>query len=222
MGLGVLLGGLANYNFNGNSNDSSGNGYNGTDTAITYSLANGRFGQGAGFNGSSSRILVPAGARVGALSAFAIHVWFKTTFSGSQKFYSEARSTSGVPFCEIGQAVTTNYLNFFIRDDASNTASISSAVAVNDGKWHLATCVKAAANSRLLYLDGSLAGSSSVSLSTITLDTSYFGARSSNGTTSLWYTGSLGYSYRDATAWSAERIKKYYTWALGRQISVMG
>ena len=41
---------------NGNSTDSSGNGNNGTDTDITYSQANGRFGQGAGFNGSSSFI----------------------------------------------------------------------------------------------------------------------------------------------------------------------
>ena len=35
---------------NGNSTDSSGNGNNGTDTAITYSQANGKFGQGAGFS----------------------------------------------------------------------------------------------------------------------------------------------------------------------------
>ena len=41
---------------NGNSNDSSGNANNGSDTNITYSLANGKLGQGAGFNGSSSLI----------------------------------------------------------------------------------------------------------------------------------------------------------------------
>ena len=41
---------------NGKSTDSSGNGNNGTNSNITYSLANGKFGQGAGFNGSSNSI----------------------------------------------------------------------------------------------------------------------------------------------------------------------
>lgn len=39
----------AQWRFNGNSNDSSGNGYNGTNTNITFSQANGKVNQGAGF-----------------------------------------------------------------------------------------------------------------------------------------------------------------------------
>lgn len=43
---------------NGSSADSSGNNNNGTDTSITYSQANGKFGQGAGFDSTSDKILI--------------------------------------------------------------------------------------------------------------------------------------------------------------------
>lgn len=43
------------WKFEGNSNDSVGSN-NGSDTTITYSTGNGKIGQGAGFNGSSSLI----------------------------------------------------------------------------------------------------------------------------------------------------------------------
>ena len=50
--------------------------------AITYSQANGRFGMGAGFNGSSSKIVL--GTNVASLkitNPFTIIGWFKTTGS---------------------------------------------------------------------------------------------------------------------------------------------
>jgi hypothetical protein len=46
------------WNLEGNSNDAGSNGFNGTDTAITYLVANGKIGQGAGFNGTSSKIVL--------------------------------------------------------------------------------------------------------------------------------------------------------------------
>lgn len=52
----TLLTNIVSYwKLDGNSNDSVGTN-NGTDTAISYSIANGKIGQGAGFNGSSSKI----------------------------------------------------------------------------------------------------------------------------------------------------------------------
>lgn len=50
--------GLVSYwPLNGNSNDAKG-ASNGTDTNITYSVANGKYNQGAGYNGSSSKIVL--------------------------------------------------------------------------------------------------------------------------------------------------------------------
>lgn len=45
---------------NGNSTDGSSNGLNGTDTSITYSKIYGKFNEGATFNGSTSRIMIPS------------------------------------------------------------------------------------------------------------------------------------------------------------------
>src|SRR5690606_35078959 len=48
---------VAYWKYNGNSNDSSGNGHNGTDTSMTYGA--GQVGDCAIFNGSTSKIIVP-------------------------------------------------------------------------------------------------------------------------------------------------------------------
>lgn len=49
------------WKFNGNSNDYSGNGNNGTDTGITYGQSYGIIGQGANFNGTTGKIVMPSG-----------------------------------------------------------------------------------------------------------------------------------------------------------------
>ena len=48
---------IAWWKLDGNSNDASGNGHNGTDTAITYTT--GKINQAASFNGTTSKITVP-------------------------------------------------------------------------------------------------------------------------------------------------------------------
>lgn len=65
------------YRLEANSNDSKGVN-NGTDTAITYNAGNGKFGQGAGFNGSTSKIVLP-NLGVGAATARSISAWIKPT-----------------------------------------------------------------------------------------------------------------------------------------------
>jgi hypothetical protein len=68
--------------FEGNSNDSSGNGRDGTDTSITYSTGNGRLGgQGAGFNGSSSKIVIPAFGFTS--SGYSLQLWLYRNTSTS-------------------------------------------------------------------------------------------------------------------------------------------
>lgn len=67
------------WRLNGNSNDASGNGNNGTDTVITYSQANGRLNQGAGFNGSSSGISIVDNSALTPTSSGTIIVFVKPT-----------------------------------------------------------------------------------------------------------------------------------------------
>lgn len=69
------------YHLNGNSIDYSGNGQNGADTNISYAAAYGKFGQGAAFNGSSSKINIRA---ITTLTGnFFIAFWISNVGSGT-------------------------------------------------------------------------------------------------------------------------------------------
>ena len=76
---------ISYWNLDGNSTDEVG-ANDGTDTNITYSTANGKINQGAGFNGTSSKINVGASTSLKITGAFSISVWIKR--SGSQTQYS--------------------------------------------------------------------------------------------------------------------------------------
>jgi len=67
---------VAYYRFEGNSNDSRGSNH-GSGNSVAYSTANGKFGQGAGFNGLSSKVDFgnPLGLQI--TGAISIHFWLK-------------------------------------------------------------------------------------------------------------------------------------------------
>lgn len=68
---------ISYYKLDGNSNDSVGTN-NGTDTAITYSSANGRIIQGAGFNGTNSIITIPTATNLNfGTGDFTVCLWYK-------------------------------------------------------------------------------------------------------------------------------------------------
>lgn len=69
------------WHLNGSSTDSSGNGNNGSDTNITYSQANGKFGQGASIP-SNGRIALPAGFLLSG--ACSVGFWIRpSNYTGS-------------------------------------------------------------------------------------------------------------------------------------------
>ncbi|NTW31353.1 MAG: hypothetical protein HGB12_01740, partial [Bacteroidetes bacterium] len=77
---GSLTTGLVSYwDMEGNSNDLWGSS-NGTNTSITFSSANGKISQGAGFNGSSSKI---TGTVTMPTSAYTVSAWLYWGGSGS-------------------------------------------------------------------------------------------------------------------------------------------
>lgn len=69
------------YKLNGGATDDSGNGNNGTATNVTY--VDGRFGQGASFNGASSYIQASNNSTLKPSSSATktISLWFKNTTS---------------------------------------------------------------------------------------------------------------------------------------------
>jgi hypothetical protein len=79
---------VAGWKLDGNSNDVLGV-HNGTDTAITYSSANGILGEGAGFNGSTSKIEVGA---VTFGTVMSLSFWLKGTPNPSSFFLDSTGS----------------------------------------------------------------------------------------------------------------------------------
>ena len=103
------------WHLDGNSLDSSGHGNNGTDTAVTYGIAYGKFGQGASFNGSNSTISLsssasPTGSNPRTISAW---IYYKGTASGYELVYGAG-----------GTGTTHGSFNINIVNDGSNNEQV--------------------------------------------------------------------------------------------------
>jgi Laminin G domain. len=133
------------YSLNGNSTDDTGIN-NGTDTAITYSNGNGIIPQGAGFNGTTSKIMLPANGFSNAqMASGSIELWFKTSSIPSVE--DDLLSIEG--WISIQIDVTTGKL--IVQSDGTPTFA-SSAGSVCDGNWHQCILTWDATHTNL-YLD---------------------------------------------------------------------
>ena len=140
---------LAYYKLNGDALDSSGNGYNGTATSVTY--AAGRFGQAAVFNGSSS--FIDTNAKIPASLDFSVSFWIKTTSASSQLILDNKSgyTTNGWRvFINAGAIV---YAEGNGVDNATSQTSPSSTYA--DGNWHHVCVTRAAGGTVNMYIDNS-------------------------------------------------------------------
>lgn len=212
---------------NGNSTDSSGNGNNGSDSNIIYSQANGKFGQGVGFNGSSSRIQIPYSATLDSgTGGFSISCWFKTTQATAGIFYHRQEhfeTHQQMQILSIG-SVTVGKPHFQMRGSEGNFYDLSANNAYNDGKWHHLVGVYGGSSDKNLriYVDGSLDNSTSIA----TAQTINYGSSTVLSIGSGWqswasyafyyYSGSLDEMIFETKAWTASEVKKYYTYAKGR------
>lgn len=146
---------VAGYHLNGGSTDFSGNNNHGTDTAITYSQANGKFGQGAGFNGSTSSVnFTKSNAALFDINTFTICGWANTPVGGGGTFFANYYRPSDITgyITYLGSTISFN-----VHKNAS--PSFKSTVAnidVRDGKWHHYAFVKSSTNYQDIYLDGNL------------------------------------------------------------------
>src|SRR5260221_9800184 len=89
---------ISYWKLDGNSNDATANANDGTDNGITYSNANGKINQGAGFDGSTSKIDVgttnlPTGVTDRTITAWVNPV--AETFYGPIFDYGTATGSQG-------------------------------------------------------------------------------------------------------------------------------
>jgi hypothetical protein len=197
---------------NGNSNDDSGNSNNGS--ASNVSFVSDKFGQCGSFNGSNSKIDLPF-ILSGSVPNMTISFWVKTTQSYAKLVAQRsAVSTSGQWVTEIYDGK----LHFWDYSTSYGFYTFST-LSINGGNWIHCVFVKISGTSGIIYLNGSL-------------DSSHTGANR-NYNSSL--VSAVGYNRRDnieyynglideiiveTRAWSAEEIKRYYTYAQGRFAAV--
>ena len=149
------VGPVAYYPFNGNANDESGNGHNGTVYGAT--LATDRFGQANrsySFAGGSNRIVVSgAKSSFGFSDVFSVVAWFATSASVGAIVTKWQGSVTGDWFLSF-QADNPEKIDFEVKNGTTNWGQALSTVKYDDGKWHMAVAVFSMGTCAL-YMDGS-------------------------------------------------------------------
>jgi hypothetical protein len=150
----------AYYPFEGNALDSSGNGFNGTASSITY--VSGKVGsQAAQFNGTSSYVAIPRSIT----DDFTVALWVKTTdtagSAGAQWWSGKGLVDGEVAGggADWGTAIVNGKFVLGVGS-ASGDTTIASSVNMNDGAWHhVAATRNNTSGAMQVYVDGVLRGS---------------------------------------------------------------
>lgn len=216
------------WKLNGNSNDYSGNGNNGTDTNITYSQGNGKLGQAAAFNGTTSEINCGTSSTLQISGAGTVSCWFNlTAFSTSSTWYYISQL-----ICK-GLQVTGSQLCFdlSIRAGASKSlyfGTYSSALGdkaavysftseISTGNWYH-VCGTYDGVTIKLYLNSKLVASTLFSgvFQTSSAPTCIGRFYNSAGLNDKrLFNGKIDEVIIDNTAWSPAQIKNEYARVLG-------
>ena len=205
---------------NGSSADSSGNNNNGTDTSITYSQANGKFGQGAGFNATTDKILIANESQFDfeRTTAFTISCWVKLNTSGVTRFIVAKQVASG-NFNGFGLWVNSvNGMTFSLVNTPSNLIDVYSPFTTT-GEWVNIT-VTYSGNSDVsglkIYKNASIMPLT-VTKNTLTssiLNDVQLEIGNRNGTFN--FDGAMDEVIVELGAWSSEKVKKYVAFTKGR------
>ena len=183
---------VAYYSMEGNSNDATGNGNNGTDTTISYNTSYGKILQGALFNGSSSNIFLST-LHPNTAADFSVSVWANLSSSASTAAYrgifSNRHTSSGAAdnntngWIELGTEGNLNHLTL----EYGGGTLIDSGVTVNDDNFHHYVVIYTASNTTLsLYMDNSLVSAVNVGANKTGDTNHYFMLGVWDGLTQVW------------------------------------
>jgi len=194
---------------NGNATDYSGNGNDGTLTNINYSQANGRFGQGAGFNGSSSQISFATG--FGITGNYTISMWINITAlptSGNLKSFIGSYSFGGTKGFEIRMYNNSGTQQVdFIHISSGNT--VNNVTYVGDlptGVWQLLTCTYNGSTMKI-YLNAKEIATANVTNNPVNGDTTLLG--NVTGYPTRFFNGAMDEVIIDF--WTPQQLSKYYS-----------
>ena len=141
----------AYYKLDNNANDSSGNGYNGTASNVTY--GNGRFNEAANFNGSSSKITI---TNFQALSTYSVSMWLKASSQGQDKVILSPYNGTNVDANALAVLNGGTQIYIFTNTFPNNfSISASDTTALFNNNWNnLTYTVDTASNSLKIYING--------------------------------------------------------------------
>jgi len=180
---------ISYWKLDGNSNDAVGSS-NGTDTAITYSVPNGKINEGAGYNGTTSKI---TGSIAQPTSAYTVSMWIKnggvTVADTNYRLWDTQESSgagemTGITFAYNPNRDALGVKN--IRVYHNNGAWANSddlGTTIQDGNFHLVGVTWDGSNAAF-YLDGAAVGGGAYSVA-IT-NAGHFDIGHGRGTSTFW------------------------------------
>jgi hypothetical protein len=141
--------------YEGASTDSSTNGFTGSDTAISYSTGNGKLGQGAGVNGSTSSISIAA-STLNDPTPITFEAW-----ANAASFPNSYNSVEGTESGANGHTLlvkSTGKLAIYLSPGPNYDGSGSNTLST--GTWYHLAFSYSAANKLIGYVNGSQDGTS--------------------------------------------------------------
>ena len=146
------------YRLEGNSNDSKGSN-NGTDSNITYSVGNGKFNQGAGFNSASPSSINIGSAAGLSPTALTYSAWINpTSFPNAyNSIISRSNTPTGTPYIAL-LVKSTGKLAPYVYGSASISYDGTGTNTLSTGSWYLITMTYDSTNGLICYVNGSVDG----------------------------------------------------------------
>lgn len=145
------------YAFDGNANDTSGGGKNGTNYGATF--VTGTVGsQAAKFNGTTAYIRIPRTIS----TDFSIACWVKTNAAnyGSGQWYNGKGLIDGYVSASANDFGTAVVAGKFALGVGNPKTTLSSAASINNGVWHHVAATRDSASGQMrVYVDGALSNS---------------------------------------------------------------
>jgi hypothetical protein len=220
---------LAQYSFEGNANDVSGHGLNGSLTPVLATIGT----PGAAGQGSSVQLQLGGYVDLGNPAAlnfgtgdWTIAAWFKTSMSGTgdaNKGTIVAKggdSTGGHRYALILSETVEGVISLVTDDDVTKVV-VDSSTPVNDGQWHFVVGQREGTDLRL-FIDGQVeatgttanAATQPYSLAGTSQHNAYIGAVTNHASATLYkmFNGSIDNVAMYGRALSAEEI----LWLAGR------
>ena len=213
------------YHLNGSSTDTSGNNNHGTDTAITYDTAHGRFGRGPVFNGSTSKIALPT-TQLAQTGDFSVLCWFKRTgaaFDTLVQCFNQYSSDAAYQGWVLADIDSNGKIKFRTGNTTSGTSeNLETTNTLNDGKWHLLVATyNVTSKEKRLYVDGVLNNSN--------VCTQGIGYTSAVGRIGSYIRNGTDYQVVSANAsidevaifsrvLTAAEIRHWYAWSVGKYL----